>query len=109
MCNVEVSCQDNGLGLFQLLEICLKVDIPFLRPIPNSLQALSSIWHVCCNEIEVLKLSCKHPPLLIVLLNLDIVRHRYRLDLRQKSDTRVAFLTLAAVPVLLISLWDGLK
>ena len=67
MAYIEVSTDDGGFLLFQLITILLKRVVPFLDPILQSIQFLSCIWDVRGDEVEFFKLYGEGSSLLRML------------------------------------------
>ena len=106
MGTVQVPCQNYSFTRrFQAFDVIEKVGVPFLSPVGQPSQAFSSIRSVTRDQVELLKLKRQHPTLAIMLADAKVMLYADGPDFGEDGNTRIPFLVLAAIPVLLVVPW----
>ena len=68
MANVKVTADDGGFLFLQVIAVGLEALIPFLDSVLKSIQLLTGVGDVGCDEVEFLEFNGDHPSLLAVFL-----------------------------------------
>ena len=95
--HVQVAADDDGFGLFQLLEIREEVPVPLLA-IGQAGEFAPGVGHVDVDEVERGELRRQHPALVVVLQMADAAGHFERGGFREDGGAGITLL-LRPVPV----------
>jgi hypothetical protein len=87
--NIQVTCENHWLVLIisKFLEVSLKVPIPLVDSVLESVKAITGVRHICLHENEFVELGGNDPAFSVVFGNSKVVGDRERFYLGEDCSS----------------------
>jgi len=87
--NIQVTCENHWLVLIisKFLEVRLKVPIPLVDSVLESVKAITGVRHICLHENEFVELGCNDPAFSVMFGNSKVVGDRERFYLGEDCSS----------------------